>query len=250
MQKILTYIWRTWFYVAVGISILLLFPFIFISSQRQSWYPVFFGFARIWAWMVLLLSGFIPRVTWLQKPEKNQLYIICPNHTSMVDIMMTLALFPNCFLFIGKKELTKMPLFGYFYKKTNLLVDRRSLRSRQQVLERAAQKLEEKIGLCIFPEGGVPKENVELAPFKNGAFRLAAEKSIPIIPVSYPDNKRHLPFDFSKGSPGVLRAVIHPFLTPGPFSPQEVNRLKEECYDRIYAGLEIQEQNQISHEPG
>lgn len=251
MLKILTYIWRTWFYVAITIPIVLLFPFIFIVSQKESWYPLFFRLARLWGWMVLLLTGFVPKVTWLQKPEKDQLYIICPNHTSMIDIMMTLALFPNCFLFIGKKELAKIPLFGYFYRKTNLLVDRKSPRSRKDVFERAASKLDEGVGLCIFPEGGVPKEEITLAPFKNGAFKLAAEKRLPIIPVTFPDNKRHLPFDFSKGSPGVLRAVIHPFIEPQGEGPAEVERLKNECYATLRAGLEIQQEaKQVSHESG
>ncbi len=238
MPKFLTYIWRAWFYVAVFIAIVLLFPFIYITSQRKSWYPLFFGFARVWAWMVLLLSGLIPRVTRHERPKRHQLYIICPNHTSMVDIMMTLAIFPNCFLFIGKQELAKLPLFGYFYKKTNLLVDRQSMRSRQEVFMRGAEKLDEGIGLCIYPEGGVPKEEIELAPFKKGAFRLAVEKNLPIIPVSYPDNKRHLPFDFSKGAPGILRAEIHPFLYPRSNDPKEVDRLMKECYQTVLSGLQ------------
>jgi len=140
-------------------------------------------------------------------------------------------------LFIGKKELTKLPIFGYFYKKTNILVDRKSIRSRQEVYQRAAERLDENIGLCIFPEGGVPDPEVELARFKNGAFRLAVEKQIPIIPVSYPDNKKHFPFDFKKGKPGVLRAEIHEFLYPEEGGSLEVERLKEECFQTIAEGL-------------
>lgn len=173
----------------------------------------------------------------MQRPEKGKVYIICPNHTSMVDIMMTFALFPNCFLFIGKKELAKMPLFGYFYKRTNLLVDRQNLRSRKDVLDRAAKKVDEGIGICIYPEGGVPSEEVELAPFKQGAFRLSVEKGLTIIPVTYPDNKRHLPFVFTKGYPGVLRAVIHPFISPQGDGPEEMDRLKKECRAAIASAL-------------
>ncbi len=250
MGKVFIYIWRTWFYMVIGIVIILLFPFIFISSQKASWYPVFFRFARIWAWLVLLLSGLWPRAYWHERPHKGQVYIICPNHTSMADIMMTLVLFPNCFLFIGKKELAKMPLFGYFYRKTNLLVDRSNLRSRQRVFTRGAEKLDEGIGLCVYPEGGVPKEEVELAPFKNGAFRLAAEKMIPIIPVTYPDNKRHLPFNFRKGSPGILRAVIHPFIVPRENSAGEVVRMKEECFSKIESSLDSGDKKIWINEPG
>lgn len=250
MLTTLTYIWRVWFYVAIFMAIVLLSPFILVTSQRAGWYPIFFRFARIWAWMVLLLSGFWPRATWLQRPKKGERYIICPNHTSMADIMMTLALFPNCFLFIGKKELANLPLFGYFYKKTNLLVDRSSIRSKQRVFQLGAEKLDQGIGLCIYPEGGVPDADMELAAFKNGAFRLAADKGVSIIPVTYPDNKRHLPFDFRKGAPGVLRAVIHPFVVPQGDSAEEVARLKSECYKSIISALELGETKELINEPG
>ena len=249
-MKALVYIWRVWFYIAVAIAIIVLFPLIFVTSQREDWYPTFFKLARVWSWMVLILSGFIPRIHWLEKPRKDEVYIICPNHTSMIDIMMTLAIFPNCFLFIGKQELTKLPLFGYFYKKTNILVDRRSLRSRQQAFDLGAEKLKEGVGLCIFPEGGVPDEEVELARFKAGAFRLAVDHHITIIPVSYPDNKRHLPYDFSKGSPGVLRAIIHPFISPVSGSDDEIARLKDSTFDTIKSGLNFNDSNELINEPG
>jgi 1-acyl-sn-glycerol-3-phosphate acyltransferase len=187
--------------------------------------------------MVLLLSGFWPSVKWLEKPDKNGVYIICANHTSMVDIMLTLAIFPNCFLFIGKKELAKLPLFGYFYKRTNLLVDRKSLRSRIEVFERGAEQIDEGKGLCIYPEGGVPDEDILLAPFKSGAFRLAAQKDIPIIPVSYLNNKEHMPYDFKKGYPGVLKAVVHPFIIPKGEDDAEIERMKELCFNTIFEPL-------------
>ncbi len=156
----------------------------------------------------------------------------------MVDIMMTLAIFPNCFVFIGKKELASFPLFGYFYRRTNLLVDRKSLKSRKEVFVKAAQKIDEGIGLCIYPEGGVPGEDVLLGNFKSGAFRLAVEKQIPIVPVTFPDNKRHLPYDFSKGSPGILRAVVHEFIYPNAHTMEEEQRLKTICYETLKNELE------------
>lgn len=144
-----------------------------------------------------------------------------------------------------------MPLFGYFYKKTNLLVDRGNMRSRKEVFDRAAVKIDEGIGLCVFPEGGVPDEKTELARFKPGAFRLAVDKGIPIIPVTYPDNKRHLPYDFKKGGPGILRAVIHPFLYPQSQDTAEVERLKEECFEVIQSSLKpVQKSKSLANEIG
>lgn len=191
--------------------------------------------------MVLFLCGFVPKVEWLgERPDKNGQYIICTNHTSMVDIMLTLAVFPNPFLFIGKKELASMPLFGYFYKRTNILVDRSSLSSRKQVFQKSADKLDEGLGLCIYPEGLAPREEITLAPFKMGAFRLAASKGVTIIPATYLDCKTKFPFNFFKGYPGRLRVVVHPFLKPRENNPAEAERLKEECYRLILQPLQTE----------
>lgn len=250
MKRILVYIWRGWFYVSIFIAIVLVLPFILITAQREQRYPTFFRLARIWAWVVLVLSGFWPRVHWAEKPQKGETYIICPNHTSMIDIMLTLAIFPNCFLFIGKRELARLPLFGYFYRKTNILVDRSSIMSSQKAFNTAAEKLKEGIGICIFPEGGVPDERIELGRFKTGAFRLAVDHEVSIIPVSFPDNKRHLPYDFNRGYPGVLRAYVHPFLIPENEGSVEITRLRALCYDVVLSGLSYNNAESLINEPG
>jgi 1-acyl-sn-glycerol-3-phosphate acyltransferase len=68
------------------------------------------------------------------------------------------------------------------------------------------------LGICIFPEGGVPNPKIDLAPFKDGAFRLAVEHQIPIAPMTFVDNKRRFPYSFFVGSPGTLRVVCHPVI--------------------------------------
>lgn len=187
--------------------------------------------------MVLIMTGLIPKTEWIEKPDKDKVYILCSNHTSLADILLMLALFPNCFLFIGKKELTKFPLFGFFYKRTNILVDRKSLRSRRDVFDRAGLKVNEGIGVCIYPEGGVPKNKPLVGAFKNGAFKLSVDKQVPIIPITFFDNERHLPFIFAKGGPGVLRTKVHPFLHPTTKTSEEVDRLRNTCFAMIETEL-------------
>lgn len=239
LRSIFGFLFHAWFYLCNLIAILLLLPFIFVFSLSPKGYRYFFTFERIWAWLVLLLCGYWPRVEWQERPERKGQYLICPNHTSMLDIMLTLAVFPNRFLFIGKAELAKMPLFGYFYKRTNLLVDRKSLRSRKLVFEAAAEKLKEGEGLCIYPEGMAPREDITLAPFKAGAFRLADEMNIPIIPVTFHDCKRRLPFRWNAGHPGLLRVTVHPFLKPEDFeAPRRAEQMKASCYQIILQTLQ------------
>ena len=238
MRYIFAPLFRIWFYIANFIAIMILFPFIFLTSLSEKTYLQFFYFERLWARIVLILCGFRWKVNWAEKPDPKGLYLICPNHTSMLDIMLTLAVFPMPYLFIGKKELTKLPLFGYFYKRTNILVDRTSYSSRKQTYELAAAKVDEGMGVCIYPEGMAPREEVTLASFKNGAFKLSASKGVTIIPAILHDCKRLLPYDNFRGKPGLLRVDVLPFLHPKEDSSEEIERLKKECYDGILKGLE------------
>lgn len=140
----------------------------------------------------------------------KQSYMLVANHTSMTDIMMMLLISKNPFVFVGKKELAKIPIFGFFYKRTCILVDRKNPRSRKAVFDRARERLNDGVGICIFPEGGVPEdEDLILDSFKDGAFRLAIEHKIPVVPITLFDNKKRFPFPFFKGSPGKMRALVH-----------------------------------------
>ena len=156
--------------------------------------------------------GFYPEVSCERKMEKGKSYMLVANHNSIIDIMLMLAINKHPFIFIGKVELTKIPLFGYFYRKTCILVDRKSQRSRQDAFKEAQHRLRQGNSICIFPEGGVPEGNGMLAEFKDGAFRLAIEHQIPIVPITFHDTKRRFPYSFFCGSPGKLRVKIHKFM--------------------------------------
>ncbi len=137
--------YRIWFYILVALPIIFLFPILLLSISREKWYPLFFRLARFWAKFILIGMGFIWKVESEQKPEKDKSYMFIANHTSMVDIMLMLVAVKNPFVFVGKKELGKIPLFGYFYKRTCILVDRSDARSRRAVFLRAQRQTKTRI---------------------------------------------------------------------------------------------------------
>ena len=190
-----------------------MFPILLISILKESWYPSFFKIARFWAKIILIGMGFAYRIEREQTPEKDKSYMFIANHTSMADIMLMLVSVKNPFVFVGKKELAKIPLFGFFYKRTCILVDRSSAKSRQAVFLRAQRRLKTGVSICIFPEGGVPEEHIDLDDFKDGAFRLAINHKTPIVPLTFGDNKKRFSYTFFSGSPGKMRVKIHKFLS-------------------------------------
>ena len=230
--------YRIWFYALVAGIIILMFPFLFISVLKSKWYPYFFKLARIWAKCILIGMGCYWRV---ERPEtlvKGQSYVFVANHTSMTDIMlMLIAVKDHPFVFVGKKELVKIPIFGFFYNRTSILVDRSSAQSRKAVFIRAQKRIKEGASICIFPEGGVPEESVILDRFKAGASRLAINHKIPLVPMVFLDNKQRLSYTFFSGSPGKMRVQIFPAISTEHLSTDGTSELTSEVYDLISNAL-------------
>ena len=220
-----------------------MFPFLFISILKEKWYPYFFVMARIWAKSILFGMGFYPKVVTEEEIINGKSYMFVSNHTSMTDIMLMLSVVKNPFVFVGKTELAKIPLFGFFYKRTCILVDRSSSRSRMAVFERAQKKIDQGYSICIFPEGGVPAdESILLDEFKDGAFRLAVEHQIPIVPITFGDNKERFSYTFFSGSPGKMRVKIHHFFETKNQKPEYKKTVKEAVRQIILKQLQTFQQ--------
>ncbi len=230
--------YRIWFYILVAVPILILFPFLLLFSLSEKTYPQFFWMARnLWANFILYGMGCIPQIKWEQRIEKGKSYMLVANHTSMLDIMLMLKISKNPFVFVGKKELAKIPLFGFFFKRVCIMVDREDTRSRTGVYRRAQRRLNQGLSICIFPEGGVPDETILLDSFKDGAFKMAIAHKIPIVPMTFFDGKKRFSFTFLSGGPGVLRAKVHTFFETGILAEEDKITFREEVRDVIFSEL-------------
>ena len=163
--------------------------------------------------------------------------MLVANHTSMLDIMLMLRASKNPFVFVGKKELVRIPVFGFFYKRVCIMVDRESTRSRTAVYIRAQKRLSSGLSICIFPEGGVPDESILLDDFKDGAFKMAIAHNIPVVPITFFDNKRRFPFTFFAGGPGPVRVKVHRFFRTEDLREDQKSELRELVRDVIFRDL-------------
>lgn len=238
-------LYRLWFYILVLVPILILSPVLIISVSREQWYPFFFKLARFWAKFILIGMGLRWKITSEESLEKSKSYMFIANHTSMIDIMLMLAVVNKPFVFVGKKELAKIPIFGFFYKKTCILVDRSSPRSRQAVFLRAQKRLQAGVSVCIFPEGKVPEEHIELDAFKDGAFRLAINHKIPIVPLIFLDNKKRFSYTFFSGGPGVLRVIKRRFISTEGLTIEDTAALNNRSRQLILHTLQNSESKKL-----
>ncbi len=239
LRKTAQLLYRIWFYFLVALPIALFFPILIILSISERTYPQFFWLARnIWANMILYGMGCIPRITWEERLVKGKSYMLVANHTSMLDIMLMLRVSKNPFVFVGKKELVKIPIFGFFYKRVCIMVDREDSRSRMGVYRRAQKRLDKGLSICIFPEGGVPEEHILLDSFKDGAFKMAIAHNIPIVPMTFYDAKKRFSFTFFSGNPGPLRVRVHSFYKTSNLKESQKAELRDAVRAVLYHSLE------------
>ena len=220
------------------VSILLLFPFLFISILREEWYPIFFKLARFWAYIILFGMGFTPIIKKGVRFKKGESYMFVANHTSMIDIMLMLFITKDPVVFVGKKELYKIPLFGYIYKRAAIMVDRSDSKSRFEVYGQANEMLKEGYNVCVFPETNYLDDTILLADFKRGAFKIAIENNLPIIPLVFYDLKLKHPWYPKFGSLGKLRVKVLDKISVEGLLEKDIPSLTKKAYNKIKSELE------------
>jgi 1-acyl-sn-glycerol-3-phosphate acyltransferase len=158
--------------------------------------------------------------------------------TSMViGIVTTGGFLPTYNFFMAKMELNKLPLFNIWFKTIDVPVQRENLRSAHGAFVKAAEKLDQGASLIIFPEGRIPDDAPKLHKFKPGAFKLAIEKKIPIVPVTLIDNMERLNIDTWSCLPGKMRMFVHAPIETAHLSIDDVPALQEQVYSIISSKL-------------
>ena len=199
-----------WFVLcsAMGIVWLLLRP-----HNRQTLYV----FGKVFCRALARMMGWTVEVEERCRLEDLRPCVIVANHQSFLDVVTFGSVFPRRTVSAGKREIGKIPVFGWFYRMSgNLIIDRDRARSALHSLEEAARILrEERVSVWFMPEGH-RNRSADLLPFKTGAFRLAIAADVPIVPVvAEPlgvivDTERHL------ARRGTLRIrVLEPIRTHG-----------------------------------
>ncbi|MDD4820121.1 MAG: 1-acylglycerol-3-phosphate O-acyltransferase [Flavobacteriales bacterium] len=231
-------IWRIWFGIVSFVVTAVLFIPLLISVSTPKFFPFFFVLARIWSFSITVMTGFLFSVKGRKNIDYTSQYMVVANHSSALDIMLTYLAVPKQLMFVGKTSLAKLPLFGTIYKASNILVDRTSVESRRSILPKTKHEIERGRSIVIYPEGTTKHHTRRLMPFKDGAFVLAIDCGIPILPVTFLDNCALFPSDVLTGHPGLLRAVIdNPIETKG-MTIEDKEALKAQVFHILDSQLE------------
>jgi 1-acyl-sn-glycerol-3-phosphate acyltransferase len=189
--------------------------------------------------------SFIPiKKIYSPKLDFSKQYIFCSNHFSYLDIP-AIGINKVRPVFVGKHTLGKIPLFGYMYRNIHITLDRDNLKSRYSAMEKGGAELDAGHNLVIFPEGGIMSKNPpQMARFKDGAFRLAIEKQVPIVPITIPYNWILLPDDGQLMlHPHQNLVIFHDPIETKCLTIDDMEILKKQVYDVI--DEELKKRNSI-----
>lgn len=244
MMRFLQYLHTGYGVIVFTLLFLLFFPLLMIPVLFKKEFHLTGILNRWWARLLFILVGLPFRVEYRFRRDPRKTYIFCPNHFSYLDIP-TVGLNPHNTIFVGKSAMSKIPLFGFMYSNLHITVDRTKLRSKYSSLIRAAEAIEEGKSLTIYPEGGIISQNPpQLAPFKDGAFRVAIEKQIPIVPVTIPHNWIILPDHEFLLKWGKLKVIFHEPVDTTGLTLTDLNGLKEKVRSTMEKELKKNNNNE------
>lgn len=154
---------------------------------------IFIKIAKFWMNIWLPLIGCPVTVKGKENFIKGETYIVTCNHNALLDVPLSAPFIPGPNKTIAKTSFVKIPLFGWYYKKGSVLVDRNKDASRRNSFEEMKQVLKSGMHMCIFPEGTRNRTNEPLKNFYDGAFKLAVDSQKSIIPALILNTNKAMP---------------------------------------------------------
>ncbi|HLL15099.1 MAG TPA: lysophospholipid acyltransferase family protein [Pyrinomonadaceae bacterium] len=224
-----------WWILFVAGALLLIFAppgllIAWLAGRRESLYPIAMWGARQW----LRLSGMRVRVRGLEHLDPQQTYIFIANHRSYLDTATLFAYTGRRIGLFAKKELLKVPILGFGMGFVNIMAIDRSNRERALSTVRAATAhIRSGVSFGVFAEGTRARPG-ELLPFKKGAFYMAIETGVSVVPVAMKNTDRLMGKGEGTARPGTIEMVILPPVeTKGLSTDEDVKRLADEVRARV-----------------
>lgn len=207
-------------------------------SHFWSYYP-----AHIWSRCVCVLLGVRVKVKGRENIDPNTSYVFVANHQGAFDIWSIYGYLNHDFKWLMKKELEKIFLVGRACRRAgHIMVDDSSVSGIRTTIQESEKTLQGGMSLVIFPEGSRTFDG-KMIPFKRGAFMLAAEYKLPVVPITIDGAFRRMPRTTYNCTPGRITLTIHKPIYPGE-KGFNTKRLMAQCFEEIESALPVRDRNQ------
>ena len=217
----------------------------FINAHVLGYYP-----GRIWSKVVLRVLLLPIHVEGREHLQPRQSYVFVANHQGPVDIFLIYGYLGRNFKWMMKKALRKMPLVGVACEKArHIFVDKSGPKAIKETIDKARATLQNGTSLVVFPEGSRTFTG-HMGLFRKGAFQLADDLQLPVVPVtidgSFDVLTRMAGFNFVHWHP--LRLVIHEPIPPVGEGKEDIKHTMEEAYRVIMNSLPERHQGYVKNE--
>ena len=212
----------------------------FLIGEKVSW--IGGKFLWLWSWIFSMLT-FIRYDFYGQENFRNgQSYIYVSNHTSFLDIPGLWMIIPGEKKPLAKKELLKIPVFGWIARSASVIVDRSSGESRKKSMEKLKSILSRGVSILLFAEGTQNRTREPLQPFKDGAFRIAIDAQQPILPMVVVGAGPLMPPGTVRMKPGRIKVIVAPEIPTQGLTLSDQGDLKQRTFD-VMKGLIVKHSN-------
>jgi 1-acyl-sn-glycerol-3-phosphate acyltransferase len=189
--------------------------------------------ARLWSRVLLGAPGVKLEVTMRAPLDPKRPYIFMANHASMVDIWVMFVGLPVRFRFIAKKQLGRIPLFGWAMRAGRFIfIDRQNAVSARRSIDEAARRIGSGQSVIIFPEGTRTRDG-KLGAFKKGGFHLALDSGADIVPVAIHNSREIMPRGAALIRPGLVRLEVDTPIPTAGLKPTDREALLARVRGRI-----------------
>lgn len=230
-KNIFARIWALWGLITFIVTFLIIFLPSMVAnlfSDYKKGQTYFLAISRIWMNAWLFLIGCPVKVYGRENFEKGETYIVVFNHNAFLDANLSAPFVGGPNKTIAKESFAKVPVFGLFYKRGSVLINRNDDRSRQKSFDEMKKILALGINMCIYPEGTRNRTDQPLKKFYDGAFKLSFATQKRILPCVIFGTKKAMPIDKKFY---LLPTKLEMHFLP-PVAPHEtVKILKEEVFN-------------------
>ncbi len=193
-----------------------------------------------WGWINLRLNGVKVVYKGLENIDPEQTYMVIANHKSFLDIYAIFSCRALYCLFVAKRELTKIPIFGTTLRRSgSIIIDRSNRRQAIDQLKTQGKVLRENgISIILFAEGTRSPASVRLGDFKKGGFVLASQLGLPILPLTISNSGNLQPKGKIAIKPGTMTLTFSPpIATPETYNKADIEKVMTATREAIDAHL-------------
>lgn len=194
-----------------------------------------------WARLTAYAAFMRMRVIGRDNIDPSQSYVIVVNHQSAMDIIALYGWLGIDFRWVMKQEIRKVPFLGYAcYRVGHVYIDRKNQAAAIQSLEAAKERIHSGTSVLFFPEG-TRTESSALKPFKKGAFKMALDLGLPILPITLSGTDHVMPTKTLDLMPGQVDLTIHKAISTEGMTEEDIEQLMQESFTAINSALPEQE---------